>query len=414
MTNTPTTAHPPHAEPISAKQPSPTVVHPPCGRANSTKQSSPTQIHSPRSGANSAKQTVPTLIHAPSGGVKPAKQISPALIHSPSGGVKPAKQISPALIHSPSGGVKSAKQIWWGRIFPPTKILTIALATTLIFTQANPTQAQGFERWFQIELTIFSNESSPDRERENWQAGTQELAWPENMVRLIHPVEFLMLESFTTETENGANDAGSNTDSDSAANPDLSRLRNTGPFPLLEASGFRFPDLQREPFIALPASLSDFRQTNQALERSPQYRILYHGLWRQPVGDVGTARPILVAGGGDFPPHRELQGSVALEFNANRDRVVLFAELWFTEFGGDGGDGGDGDIAWKLPGLPEELTGNDTLADAPAIRRIYTLRQQRELRSGEFHYLDHPAFGVVAQIRPWDVPPEFVYPEADC
>ena len=357
MTNTPTTAHPLQAEPISAKQPSPTRFH------------------------------------------------------SPSGGVKSAKQTPPVPIHSPSGGVKSAKQIWWGQITPPTKTFTATLATILICTLANPTQAQGFERWFQVELTIFSNESSPDRERENWQPGTQELAWPENMVRLIHPVELLMLESFTTETDNEANSAGSNTDSDTAANPDLSRLRDTGPFPLRESGGFRFPDLQREAFIALPASLSDFRQTNQALERSPQYRILYHGLWRQPVGDVGTARPMLIAGGSEFPPHRELQGSVALEFNANRDRVVLFAELWFTEFGGDGGDG---DIAWKLPGLPEELTGNDTLADAPAIRRIYTLRQQRELRSGEFHYLDHPAFGVVAQIRPWDVPPEFVYPEADC
>ena len=378
MTNTPTTAHLLQAEPISAKQPS------------------------------------PTRFHSPSGGVNSAKQTPPVPIHSPSGGVNSAKQTPPALIHSPSGGVKSAKQIWWGRIFPPTKILTTALATTLICTLANPTQAQGFERWFQVELTIFSNESSPDRERENWQAGTQELAWPENMVRLIHPVELLMLESFTTQAENGATGAGSNTDSDTAANPDLSRLRNTGPFPLRESGGFRFPDLQREPFIALPASLSDFRQTNQALERSPQYRILYHGLWRQPVGDVGTARPILIAGGGNFPPHRELQGSVALEFNANRDRVVLFAELWFTEFGGDGGDGGDGDVTWKLPGLPEELTGNDRLADAPAISRIYTMRQQRELRSSEFHYLDHPAFGVVAQIRPWDVPPEFVYPEADC
>ena len=316
-----------------------------------------------------------------------------------------------AAANSPCAEANSAKQIWWGQIIPPTKIFAAALAATLICTQSNPAQAQGFERWFQVELTIFSNESSPDRERENWQPGMEELAWPENMIRLLHPVELLMLESFATETEKETNGAGSEPGSNAASNPDLSRLRDTGPFPLREAGDFRFPDLQREPFIALPASLSDFRQTNQALERSPQYRILYHGLWRQPVGDVGTARPVLVAGGGNFPPHRELQGSVALEFNANRDRVVLFAELWFTEFGGDGGDG---DIAWRLPGLPEELTGNDTLADAPAIRRIYTLRQQRELRSSEFHYLDHPAFGVVAQIRPYDVPPEFVYPEAEC
>jgi hypothetical protein len=29
----------------------------------------------------------------------------------------------------------------------------------------------------------------------------------------------------------------------------------------------------------------------------------------------------------------------------------------------------------------------------------------RELRSNEFHYLDHPAVGVLVQIQPYTVPP---------
>jgi len=107
-------------------------------------------------------------------------------------------------------------------------------------------------------------------------------------------------------------------------------------------------------------------------------------------------------------PYRELQGMVALEFNANRDRVVLLAELWLAEFGGDG------EQEWMLPAMPVEsagATGNRTPTAAPNIRRIYTMNQERELRSNEFHYLDHPALGVVVQITPYEVPPPFIQPQ---
>ncbi|MXZ32842.1 MAG: hypothetical protein F4Z20_05620, partial [Gammaproteobacteria bacterium] len=87
----------------------------------------------------------------------------------------------------------------------------------------------------------------------------------------------------------------------------------------------------------------------------------------------------------------------------------IIADLWLAEFGG--ASGGE---QWSLPPLPEalvetlgvEIPGNAT---APAISRIYTMRQQRELRSGEFHYLDHPALGIVVQITPYDLPPPFEF-----
>ena len=262
------------------------------------------------------------------------------------------------------------------------------LAALLFSGHAGLAEAQGFQRWFQVEMTIFSNESGADREREVWDAANAELSYPPDMVRLGRLTDLLFLDWSASEL-----------DSEPLA-PEFERLRDTGPFPAREESGFRFPDLQRDPFLELPASYSDFRQTNQAIERAGQYRVLYDAVWRQPVGDEGTETPVLVTGGGRFGALTELQGSVALHFNANRDRVIFSADLWLTEFGG-ATDGGE----WSLPPLPEEFRENAGDSAAAAISRVYPMRQLRELRSNEFHYLDHPALGIVVQISPYDRPP---------
>ena len=278
------------------------------------------------------------------------------------------------------------------------------LAGLFVWGHAGIAEAQGFQRWFQVELTIFSNESFADRERETWRSDTLDLNFPPEMVRLGRLTDLLFLELFTADGEPEALEAEAE-----PPETELARLRDTGPFPAREASGFRFPDLQRDPFLELPASYSDFRQTNQSIERAGQYRVLYDAVWRQPIGDAGSATPIFVAGGDRYGSLAELQGSVALNFNAGRDRVIFSADLWLAEFGG--ASGGE---QWSLPPLPEalvetlgvEIPGNAT---APAISRIYTMRQQRELRSGEFHYLDHPALGIVVQITPYDLPPPFEF-----
>ena len=290
--------------------------------------------------------------------------------------------------HSPSRGVKSARRIWWGRVVRAARSCIALLAATFVWAHAGLAEAQGFQRWFQVEMTIFSNESGADREREFWDAANAELSYPPDMVRLGRLTDLLFLDWLASEPA-----------TDPLA-PELERLRDTGPFPAREASSFRFPDLRRDPFLELPAAYSDFRQTNQAIERAGQYRVLYDAVWRQPVGDEGAETPVLVAGGGRFGALTELQGSVALYFNANRDRVIFSADLWLVEFGG-ATDGGE----WSLPPLPEEFRENAGNSAAAAISRVFTMRQQRELRSGEFHYLDHPALGIVVQITPYDRPP---------
>ncbi len=41
---------------------------------------------------------------------------------------------------------------------------------------------------------------------------------------------------------------------------------------------------------------------------------------------------------------------------------------------------------------------------APVFR--FRLQQQRRLRSGELHYLDHPLFGLMVKVTPFELPPE--------
>jgi len=38
------------------------------------------------------------------------------------------------------------------------------------------------------------------------------------------------------------------------------------------------------------------------------------------------------------------------------------------------------------------------------VNRIMQLRQTRDMRSDEFHYIDHPAMGILVQITPYVVP----------
>ncbi len=279
------------------------------------------------------------------------------------------------------------------------RILTL-LAGMLVWRHADFVEAQGFQRWFQIELTIFSNESGADRERETWPSENLDLAFPAEMIRLGKLTDLLFLDWFAAAGEAEAIGPEAET-----PDPELARLRDTGPFPAREASGFRFPDLQRDSFLELPDSFSDFRQTNQAIGRAGQYRVLYDAVWRQPVGDPGSATPIFVAGGNRYGWLAELQGSVALEFNASRDRVIFGADLWLAEFSGAPGS------QLSLPPPPEEFRDAAGGSAPPVIGRIYSMRQQRELRSGEFHYLDHPAMGILVQIVPYDVPPMESLPE---
>jgi|GEM_PF-6691767 len=74
------------------------------------------------------------------------------------------------------------------------KIGIISLLGLGLVMFALPGTAQ--ERWFQIEVSVFSNESQADRSEETWYADKTQLAYPQPLRRLDSLLQNLMLPEF--------------------------------------------------------------------------------------------------------------------------------------------------------------------------------------------------------------------------
>ena len=103
-----------------------------------------------------------------------------------------------------------------------------------------------------------------------------------------------------------------------------------------------------------------------------------------------------------------------MRFNDNRDRIVIDSNLWLTEYSASA----DLESEWQLPAIPEAMKSEldslarNELALQYGINRVFHMEQSREMRSTEFHYIDHPAMGIVILVKPIEVPP-LVSPEFD-
>lgn len=266
------------------------------------------------------------------------------------------------------------------------------------------------QRWFQIEVTIFTNDYGADFNRELIAPQRLVLGYPEDIRRLIDMADFFQVEAFsTTDIQNySAGELVLQSPSETSV-PEVSLMQQyfdqLGPTPGPAATNIRLPDPERDPFILLPASLSDFQTTNSRLERAPEHRVMFHGLWRQPVLNTADAVAILVNGGNQFDDHYELEGSLTIRFNNSQDRVVIDANIWLSQFTLELDLNQDTD----LPLPPNPLSDQNSEAAGPAvpaytIRNVVQMVQSRDMRSNEFHYLDHPALGLVISVFPYELP----------
>ena len=285
---------------------------------------------------------------------------------------------------------------------------------------------QTSQRWFQIELSIFSNESFADRDEEFWQAESNQLNYPNPLRRLVELSDLLITDQMIADAIAGSEqnslapieEAPIELDEEALAAMQrtelLAQILATGPQPARPEGEFRFIDFLREPHVQLTPEDSDFQQTNRALERSSEHRLLFHGLWRESVADPRDAIPLYVQGGLRFDDQHELQGTITLRFNDNRDRIVIDSNLWLTEYSASA----DLESDWQLPAIPEAMKSDvDSLARDEqnlqyGINRVFHMEQSREMRSTEFHYIDHPAMGIVILVEPYE-PPPLPQPEFD-
>ncbi len=282
----------------------------------------------------------------------------------------------------------------------------------LFLATSSIVNGQDEQRWFQIEVSIFSNELAADRAEERWDADGLQLIYPANTDELKQLSDLLMIDELLISDNFSSTDIGSENLITTESSPEnlLSELErrnelilSKGPFQQSSGSSFQFFDFDRDEFLQLPTTESNFQQTNRSIERSPDHRLLFHGLWRQAVVDLDNSKPIFVRGGLAYGEHYELEGSLILRFNDNENRVVVDANLWLSEFSAVESN----EQSWQLPDYPAPFESKETpLIGSPEyyIRQIFHLLQSREMRSTEFHYIDHPALGFVIMVEPYEVP----------
>lgn len=294
----------------------------------------------------------------------------------------------------------------------PASITTVFcfLLASITGSLALPSLASAQEpaRWYQIEVSIFTNENS-DLTLERWPVARMNLGFPQNTRHLSSLMDVFNLDDWSLVNPPLPSSISQNTGVD--LEPTALPARSAGPAPF-QSSDFRLPDFERDAFLSLPASAHNFTDTNRALNNSPNYRMLYHQAWRQPVLQSVQAIPIAMQAGRQFGERHELEGSLTIRFNPSQDRVVLDTHMWLSQFSTFPDDSGEN---LQLPALPENLrpaltalpSGAEEVATFPVYypTQIIPIRGSRDMRSNEFHYVDHPALGIVVQVFPYTPPP---------
>lgn len=214
------------------------------------------------------------------------------------------------------------------------------IAPAAVWAQDAPQPAERHERWYQVEMIIFSRSES-NAQHETWPKNIK-LAYPNNMMRLSA--------------------TGTGTDA----------------FTMLSSN---------ERLLNVQAA---------TIANSGSYSLLFHQAWRQMITAKRTS--VLITGGKNVNGHQPLEGSVDLSVG---QFLKLKTNLWLTQFSLSPPT--ETNSGWPdLPQLTNTDVRNTQEDVNYTINRIVKISQQRSMRSVEVHYIDHPLLGIIIKIIPYD------------
>ncbi len=248
------------------------------------------------------------------------------------------------------------------------------------------------ERWYQVELIVFSRRPNGDINTPEHKRRDVKLAYPDKWIQVQSVDEYLELQQtlterqrtlaaanqfFTTddtsletetEVEGEAVDFENGQDSPpiEALEPDFSEDTDIQP----ETSAYDEPGLplgdenleEKDPLVVQREALLDSQaylflpQEQRELElqadslRNEGYRVLFHQSWRQAPKEHSQAPALLIQGGGQFGEHRELEGSITISIARY---LHLNTDLWLSEFEANYGQGEQQSSLKGWPELPK-------------------------------------------------------------
>lgn len=269
---------------------------------------------------------------------------------------------------------------------PPTRRLAAALLALVLPIPALPAAAAEpeAERWYEVELIVFAHADKRYLEAEVW---PEEVPMPPTAkaVALIPAAE---QPPQTLEQVQRFQHLG------------LDELRMTGAFERMQASSLFEPLLHvgwRQPGMPLDNPLpvylhSDLHAAADAAE----------ALAPAPGGDMEPALAPIE----DTPMAApRLEGTIALKLgrylHLDTDLIYRLPREEVVEAASTVAPGDD-----DLELAAGDRAGDDfpPLVLAEPVTRDFRLNESRRMRSGELHYLDHPLFGLVARVTPYEPP----------
>lgn len=330
-----------------------------------------------------------------------------------------------------------------------SKYICSALMASISIVAACQVAAQD-DRWFRIELLIFSQGNTAAENSEAWDPAPI-LSYPTKARFLFDPEKAAsnLAQHQTILDPLSPTNATSNIDEfgyqtitlthvvetmqDANAELEVTGNTDTVTAPLEsepDVSEVFEPPITPAPFTLLPHAELEFQDKAAYMQRARGYKTLFHESWLQPVADQESAIPIVIDYSGDDVSWPALQGSVTfylsrylhLETNIWLNTAGTYLPpLWSMQPAPLGPKSliviqpPEEEPAYDDPLLPintqelplvleETLTEEQTeLEPAQPLspwRHAVVLAQERRMRSTEVHYIDHPLLGVVVKISP--------------
>lgn len=184
-------------------------------------------------------------------------------------------------------------------------------------------------RWFEIEVIVFKSTRDDGLFAESWDDKV-ELTKPKQLIDFLQPYqEEIFPHSQVIDDKSLSNSAEVSEVPKQTLNPvnaaptDNANLVNDAAN--LNSPGNPQQDMpieptpiEEEPFRTLEASLHQLTNEAKSLTRHPNYQVLFHESWRQPVLGSRQAEHIRIAGGQDFSSQYNYDGSKRI-FNDETD-----------------------------------------------------------------------------------------------
>lgn len=286
----------------------------------------------------------------------------------------------------------------------------MAAATAAADTPTDHTKTPAPAPWYQVEVVIFAHSDATDTEIWRDDPGVPDTAHAVSLSPAVSSPDLKrQLQALSGPDDQGQAlaaflDAGANGDS-------------------------KADDTTPVAFRLLPDSADQLQDVVSRLNHADGYRVLYHAAWRQPAYSPDKAVPVRI----DDDPY-ETQAAMLRSWDQAAGQAGDQAGDQAAGAVGDNGNDNGGAAAaaplvWRLDGIVEltqsrylhlradllyqvhtpadtdEGTQPDgTVDEDTEVVHTYRMEQSRRILNDKLYYFDHPEFGLLAKVTPYEVP----------